>query len=125
MTQIRPPRTTGAQPRFELRSGPHGSSSRLRPLQSEPRPTAHRLPPIPHRAGAFLKPQPGEARRDSQVVERKGAGNSLGAGRGSLRKPGGVTVLCLSGLGWSDKLGDHGSETVVLEEAGCDGGRPM
>lgn len=93
--------------------GPHGRSPGPRSLKSEPGPMAPRVPPSPHRAGAFLKPQPGEARRDSHVVERRGAGNSLGAGRGSPRRPGGgVTLLCLSGLvrqAGRPWLGDRGS----------------
>lgn len=116
--QVRPtwfePRPTAPVVRDQTHS-PQGQSP-------DPRPPGCPHPPPPQSWG-LPKTTARKARRDSHVVKRKGAGNSLGAGKGSPRRPGGVTLLCLSGLGWSDKLGDCGLETVALEEAGCDGGR--
>ena len=51
-------------------------------------------------------------------------GIALGLGEG-LRGGLGVGSHSSASRDWSDKLGDHGWETVVLEEAGCDGGRLM
>ena len=90
------PRPPGTEPRpmaprVRARThGPQGQSPDPRPPGSEPGPTAPRLPSSPRQSWGLPKTTAGEARRDSHVVKRKGAGNSLGSGRGSPRRPGGA-----------------------------------
>ena len=95
--------------------GPQGQSPDPRPPGSEPGPTAPRLPSSPRQSWGLPKTIAGEARRDSHVVKRKGAGNSLGSGRGSPRRPGGAHTSLPLRIGLVRQarrpwFGDHGSK---------------